>query len=328
MRTLRQTIVTLAAALTVPFSAAEAGDQRMALRLSAADAGGVLSVTAVNGDVRTKNDPLSLSLALDGRVADDASGYRVIASELYLKQSGRAAGVTKVALDGTPQRALTQSGTFAFDIDSSGPLAKDAAALCASAGGRALPAGTAARFTMTVPVVWRVTTGRFNFRSFASRGVTPAEEVLANPDYYAEQAVEETEAAAIVDVTCDAIAMAAGPDLKPKAAPAAATATAKPDKAKAAQVAKGAGASAAAKTNTPEVQRLVAEVASVDEAGASKPVTLEAAAEPVCDGGMVRETGSGVEGASGFVCLCPGHTVRRETSPGAFACTRRLARGR
>jgi hypothetical protein len=39
--------------------------------------------------------------------------------------------------------------------------------------------------------------------------------------------------------------------------------------------------------------------------------------KPQCDGGMVRQIGSG---DSGYLCLCPGNTRRVETGANAFAC--------
>lgn len=320
--------VTLTAALVgyVSLSAAVlAGEQRMALQLVPGEAGGVLAVTAMNGQARIADETLSLNLALSGGVTPDAAGYRVIASELYLKQAGRAAGATLVPLDGTPARTVAHSGSFAFAVDPLGPLGQDAVALCAGAGGRALPDGTAARFTMTVPVVWRVTTGRFNFRAFASDGVTPTEAVLANADYYAEQVAEEAETAAAVEVRCEprALAAIAGAKAKPE--------TTKPTAAKttdASAAAKSASVTTETAPAVPAAQKLVADATPAPASVAAAPVTTAEPAMPVCQGGMVRETAGGLVGESAYVCLCPGHTVRKETSPGAFACARRLARGR
>lgn len=325
-------ILSVMAAICAASPGASAGD-RLSLTITPAAEKGTLTVVDGGATARVAEDQVTLTLDIDGRISDDATGFRLIGSELYLKQAGSAAGVTTAFDGGTAGRSITRSDTFNFRIDQLGPVAQNAIALCASAGVRHLPDGAEARLAMTVPVVWRVTTGRFNFRSFAFDGVKPSEDALANPDFYTDQASEEIEAAVLVDVRCEGNVIAAVQPATSKTSTAAGT-QAKPVPAKAAVAANPKTGTSKPTPNARPANSAPAPSSGailVDNDAVAPAADLSAgpaaSQRPVCEGGMVRET-LGTNGTTDYHCLCPGHTRRTETGPGAFSCERRIARGK
>lgn len=252
---------------------------------------------------------LHIPLKLDATLGEGGSGRKILGSELFLKQSGVTAGAPATdARDGTVPRAqLALERAFAFAVDPVGPVAQNAIALCNSQG-------AAARVSMSLPVLWRVTTGRFNFKWVNYDQVGPSDEIVSNPEFYADRETHEIDIAASVPVRCDgdaapvASASAVTPTLERTAAVHAVTPT---KKAVDVSVQPVSNATPVSLTST-----------EIDELPA-KPVTVEASqSRTVCDGGMVRSNGAGASG----VCLCPGNTRRVETSTNAYACERKVGR--
>ena len=262
---------------------------------------------------RVTGDQVSLALILSAAMAADSVGRKIITSELFLKQDSTGSGARATqAFDGaTPTRSLILSRTFAFAVDAGSPVAKDAVALCNGRG--AASRESEQTLAMTVPVLWRVTTGRFNFKWTNYDRVAPTDEIQNNPDFYADRETTEVATNASVQVRC---------------APLTANVAARPVPAAARQVAEKKVEPAPV-----HVQKLTAEPipARVPETATAKPeasvpvaaASLASASKPVCLGGMIREVG----GASqSYLCLCPGNTERVAQGDNAFSCERRAAR--
>ncbi len=300
-----------AAALALSTPAAANGKVALAFSVGTATDGTAAAKIYVSGTGgrydRIGTQPLLLSLRLSADTAADSAGHKIVGSEVFLKQAGSGDGVGLVkAFDGSvPVPSLDLNGDFDFPLEANGTIAQNAIALC---NGRptADQAGTAAR-TLSMPVVWRVTTGRFTFNWRNYDRVAPTEEIQNNPDFYANRETAEAEATAEVAVVCEPLGSAVAH---------------KPAPAKAAAV--------EPKLEAAPAQRLVAEpvvtkaaepqAAAAVVSPAVKTVSLDKAVKPVCDGGMVRETGSNLEK---FLCLCPGNTQRVLTGANAFRCARK-----
>ena len=254
---------------------------------------------------------LHIPLKLNVTLGDGGSGRKILGSELFLKQSGAASTAATDARDGTMPRAhLALDKTFSFTVDPVGPLAQDAIALCNSQG-------AAARVSMSLPVVWRVTTGRFNFKWVNYDQVGPSDEIVSNPEFYAGRETQEIAIAANVPVNCQV-------DGKIAAAP---TANVKPVSTTAVSpaVQTAVPAKKAVEVSPQQVSNLqpVALNASDAEEIAAKPLSVAATeTRMVCEGGMVRSSGA----AASEICLCPGNTRRIETGSNAFACERKVGR--
>ena len=249
---------------------------------------------------------LRIPLQLDAGLGEGGSGRKIIGSELFLKQSGAVAGAPATdARDGTvPRSQLTLERTFSFEVDPLGPLAQNAIALC---NGNS----TASTARMSLPIVWRVTTGHFNFKWVNYDHVGPSDEIVSNPEFYADREMHEIDIAASVLVRCDGEAAVAATSAVPVK-----TATA----ALAAVPAK----MAVEVSPQPVSNAMPVALKSTDaEEIAAKPLSVATSqARMVCDGGMVRQNGS----AATDVCLCPGNTRRIETGSNAFACERKVGR--
>jgi hypothetical protein len=306
----------LAAALTcvamlLPLPAAANG--KAALNFSVGPAmdnpdGAKISVTGTEGRYdRIGTAPLSLSLRLSADTAAGSAGHKIVGSDVFLKQTGSGDGAGSVkAFDGSaPVSRIDLSGDFDFALVAKSEIAQNAIALC---NGR--PSGDrlgTASHTLSVPVVWRVTTGRFTFKWTNYDRVAPTQEIQNNPDFYGERETLEAEASAEVAVVCEPLGRAIAQKRE----------VAKP-------------VTVEPKIETAPVQRLVAEsivtkTAEPHAAGAVvtppvKTVSLGPAVKPACDGGMVRETGSSLEA---YLCLCPGNTERIMTGTNAFRCERK-----
>ncbi len=273
--------------LTCPAFAADEGDLSMTLD---AQASGRLSVAATAGRYdHLATTTLEISAQLGAQIG--AGSRKIIASELLLRQMTDAAteASTKIADGAGPTKAVNINDTFRLPIAPDGAVARDAIAAC----------GSGKTASITVPLIWRVTTGRFNFRWTDYDHVAPTEEFAANPDFYAERETVQREVALSFAVDCAPLAelnVATVPVPKPAVKP-----TAKP----------------AAATR-------VAETASVRkvEFVPAEPAPSAPQQAPVCQGGMVREFGSG----DGYLCLCPGNTTRIASGDNAFSCERRARR--
>ena len=249
---------------------------------------------------------LHIPLKLDARLGEDGHGRKIIGSEVFLKQSGALAGSPATdAREGTVPRAqLSLDKAFAFAVDPVGPLAQDAIALCNVNG-------SATSVIMSLPVAWRVTTGRFNFKWVNYDQAGPPDEIVSNPEFYADRETEEIDIAASVPVRCDG------------AAAVAATSTATVKTAPAVQAA--VPVKKVVEVSPQRVSQLqpVALEESDAEGIAAKPLSVATSeTRMVCDGGMVRQNGSAASG----VCLCPGNTRRIETGSNAYACERKVGR--
>ncbi len=272
--------------LTVP-AAADENDVSMTLE---AQTSGTLSVVATAGRYdRLATATLDVSAQLDARIA--SGSRKILASELLLRQhtDARAEIATKIADGAAPQRAIEKTQTVQLALAQDGTIARDAIAAC-NAGNTA---------TVTVPLIWRVTTGRFNFRWTDYDHVAPTQEFAANPDFYNEREVVQREVTLSVPVDCAPLPASGVANVtvpKPAAKPA-------PMSERAIRVAETA--------SVRKVEFVPAESARSAPAQA-----------PVCQGGMVREFGTG----EGYLCLCPGNTTRIASGDNAFSCERRARR--
>lgn len=310
MKTAMLSIATAAAALVmtaftsfaVAGIAENTGNSRLTLKL--ADGGGRLAtrpeikVIGSNGKydhIETSDFRATLALAASP-VGDDT--YKIVRSRLFLKADGQGTandGVDTLS-EALPSAALKADGNYNLPIMVNGPVAQNAIAIC-----NAVPAGerignAAVRRTMSLAVMWHVTTGRFAFKWTNYDRVAPSDEILRNADFYAEQITQDAEALVNADVVCAPLANAAVA-AKPSAKPAA--------------------IQRVALTSTPIAQPEAR--ASADAQNAS----LVDLGKPRCDGGMVRQISTS---ADTYLCLCPGNTMRVEAGDNAFACERRTRR--
>ncbi len=249
---------------------------------------------------------LHIPLKLDARLGEDGHGRKIIGSEVFLKQSGVSAGGPATdARNGTVPRAqIALDRSFGFEVDPLGPLAQDAIALCNGNG-------SATSAIMSLPVAWRVTTGRFNFKWVNYDQVGPSDEIVSNPEFYADRETQEIDIAARVPVRCDGAASVAASSPAPvKSAPAVQAAV---------PVKKAVDVSPQRVSNAMPVALNATDAEEI----VAKPLSVAASqARMTCDGGMVRSNGTG----STEVCLCPGNTRRIETGSNAFVCERKVGR--
>ena len=247
---------------------------------------------------------LTLPLTLRAEISGDGSGQRIIGARLLIKDEAQEAlsGGANVPVGAT---SWIVSETFTFDARAQGPLAQNAKVACAASvppGG-----GKARQASMLLPVVWRVTAGRFGFARLAAGGLQPDADMMADARFYGDQHDVEAETAIAVTIDCPP----GGEDVV-------AASSAKPapqSTAKTAPAGKGKVKSAA------PVVKVAAEPADDIREGAM-PAAISGF---TCEGGIVRET---LAGPGHEVCLCPGHTSRRQTGERAFACEKRFARKR
>ena len=242
---------------------------------------------------------LRLPLRLSALPAAGGESRKILASQLSLKQqssSGLDAGAGNALGATVPVRAIALSETFEFTAEPQGSIAQNAIALCNGLSATDREKADARRMTMPVPLVWRLTTGRLNFNWRNYDRVAPSDEILNNRDFYTEQETVETELAAHVVVSCQPLGAAVTKVTVEKPA-------------------------ATQKTNVVPEPAVPADVKSPAPEPV-KTVTIATAQPPVCHGGMIRETGSSIDG---YLCLCPGNTVRVETGAQAFACERKTA---
>lgn len=309
MKTTMLSIAAAAAALAMPAftSVAVAGiaentsNSRLTLKL--ANGGGrsatrpEIKVTGSNGkydQIETSFLRATVALAASP-VGDDT--YKIVRSRLFLKADGLGTandGLDTLS-DALPSASLKADGSYDLPIAINGSVAQNAIAIC-----NAVPAGqrnsnAAVRRTMSLAIMWHVTTGRFAFKWTNYDRVAPSDEILRNADFYAEQVTQDAETLVNADVACAPladVAVAAKPSAKP-------------------------GVQRVALTSTPIAQPEVR--ASADAQNAS----LADAGKPRCDGGMVRQISTS---ADTYLCLCPGNTTRVEAGNNAFACERRTRR--
>lgn len=266
------------------------------LALTIGPGGEAARMTAQNGRYR-----LTLPLTLRAETSAEGEGHRITGARLVVKDEGQEAQAADARVP-VGANAWSVADKFIFDAADHGPLAQNARAACAAAP----VASGLRRASMLVPVVWHVASGRFGYVRLAAGGLQPDADMLADAGFYGDQQEEQVEAAIAVTIDCPADAIDRVAEVKPAPAQKAVPPAAK-TKAKAASAEK---AKPAAPAELPE-QRAETVVAS--------------ASGFTCEGGMVRET---LAGPGHEVCLCPGHTSRRQTADRSFACEKRFARKR
>ncbi len=278
---------------------AMAQEPRTALMLSGE---AVSPLTIDESGVSGAAPPVQLKLDFKAAVESDASAYRLIASRVFFKAQGPDGGVDTDAVAAGSRNAVA-ARDVALAVDPLGPVAQSAKTACAAGKGST---GGTRNVTMLVPVVWRVTTGEFAFARLAAGGLRAQEDMLADAAYYSDTKFEDAEAAVAVTVSCKAANVAVAPE---------------PAKGKSAKV----EAKTEPKTETGPGAR---KQADAGETSGTKLVTADAgdgAAAFRCDGGIVRET---LAGPGNEVCLCPGHTARRQVGDRSYTCEKRYARNR
>lgn len=292
-------VAAIAVAMLTSGTCAAAAGQRAVLSLSGSQAASSLTVKGTGQGSRLEQGELRVSLNLKAELQPDASQYRIVGSSVFLKAEGAAAEEAQTSTQlGLGTRVVSGEEDAILSVDPLGPLAQSAKAACS-----AQKAGSSRtrETSMLVPVVWRVTTGRFDFAALAAAGLQPAEAMLSDVAYYTDRATDEAEASVNVTVICKDMEVAALPrEEQPKPKASAPPAKDKP------QRSEEASEIPAAERMPPASPRDQAQTANAFK----------------CDGGIVRET---LAGAGYEVCLCPGNTARRQTGERAYACEKRYA---
>lgn len=244
---------------------------------------------------RIETSSLRAALDLSAEPAD-AGVYKIVRSRLALTTDAALAEPDAIDTlpDAAPSASQAAHGVYNLPVSLDGTVAQRAIALC-----NAIPAAernnSTIRRAMTVTVAWHVTTGSFAFKWTNYDRVAPSDDILRNPDFYADQRTQSADVRVDVDVACTPMSGAAIAS-KPTA---------------------GNPVRRVALTSTPIAQPVAptpVENQKVSQADAGK---LR------CDGGMVRQISTA---ADSFLCLCPGNTSRVETGDNAFACERRTRR--
>ena len=255
---------------------------------------------------RLETAALAADLALFAELAEDSSDFRVMTSSLFLKSEGNgstnAAGARPVdGLDGaTPASRIDDRRAIRFDVSPSGPVAQTAIAACN--GLAASERNQTRTLNLNFAIVWRVTTGRFNFKWTNYDRVAPSSDIVNNRDFYSELSEQDAETVIETTVACQPL----------NGAPHVASSMlqhAKPE---------------AVKDTVKRVTFTPIEPA-VDMPKLTAPASIKTASasdqtKPVCDGGMVRDVATG---SQPYLCLCPGNTERIATGDNAFACEKR-----
>ena len=256
----------------------------------------VVDTTAGRFD-RMADAALRMTLNLSAVPLPGNKSFKILASELYLKQAGAASGTVKAQGGGSklPAGALRIAETFQFPLERAGAIEQNAVALCGAAGRtRTEPS------VMTVPVVWRVRTGRFNFKWTDYDRVALTDDIVANEAFYSDLEVTEIEIPVGVTVACDTGKLAT----------------------------KDADDNTLRSSYKPVSEavhvgeRETATLAPIPVVATNVP-QKSAILPPVCEGGMVRAVG---ETSGSFACLCPGNTHRVSKGTDIFACVKHTAR--
>jgi hypothetical protein len=311
MRNVLKNLTLMAITLVGSVTAASAGGSALVqmsigrIAVNGSDQPGEIPVEGAAGRYdRVETVSLPLPFALAAELSPEAGNLKLVGSEVFLKAEGTgkdAHGVSALP-GGTPAKTIRMRQGFTFELQARGPVAQNAIALC-----NGLPAAERAgvrKLAMSVAVVWRVTTGRFNFKWTNYDHVAPSDDIQNNRDFYGDQDSIEAEAIVDVPVLCQPLAGAA----------VATKSTAAPFK-QALLVPAASQAAPAPALKVVDDKPIV--VTPVATASIADPIAD--GGRPQCDGGMVRQVGAG---DSGYLCLCPGNTKRVETGDNAFACER------
>lgn len=284
-------------------------------------------------------------LALSAAVAADETAVRIVASTIELKDAQKSPAPVAASLeDGRAVATLSAEQSFIFSVEPGSALALAAASACSSKPVD-VPAGQSSEATMTASAVWRVTTGRFNFRWMDYDRVAVARD---RAEFYADRETVTRNADVVVTLDCrndepkspeiaQPIAQPAVPRTQTKAdakKEAKAEVKAEPPKSKnkpepskieAAEPGGSSKTTPAAVAPKPADAALAATAAGLTAEPPAADVGTEAstpapAQKPACAGGMIRETRAD---AGSYICLCPGNTQRVSSGPNAYACQKR-----
>lgn len=226
----------------------------------------------------------------------DAGSFKIVRSRLALTTDAAATepdGVDTLS-DAVPSASQAAHSVYNLPVSLDGPVAQRAIALC-NAVPVAERTNSTVRRAMLVTIAWQVTTGRFAFKWTNYDRVAPSDDILRNPDFYADQLTQTAELRVDVDVACTPMPAAAIASKPTAASP----------------------VRRVALTSTP-----IAQPAAPTPVQEQK-VSQADAGKPRCDGGLVRQISTA---ADSFLCLCPGNTSRVETGDNAFVCERRTRR--
>ena len=291
-------IVAAATVLTIGAMTAAGAAERMTLTMSPSEATAVtpFDITGEGGHYnRVEAANFDIGLSLNAEIMASETNVKIIRSELFLKSDGvPTAEGTTLAFEGTtPVRALAMNKSFKLKFQEQGPFAQSAIAACNAVSAKERAHKTPTSVTINVPVLWRVTTGKFNFKWTDYDHVAPSDAIVNNPDFYAERETQEAEV--LVTATAACAPLGSIPAIASKQAPIKA---AWKSEAKSAMV------------TVPLVQP-----------AAVKTAALQQPAKTTCTGGMLREIAN-----EASMCLCPGNTRRIEQRPDAFSCVRKSGR--
>lgn len=294
-------IVAATFAIMTDASAGAGGSDRLQLAIQAS-ANASSSELVVDGAAgrydRLTATRLTLPLTLNADFAGDVTGFKILKSEVFLKADGSGPDALRVdtLANAQPVRAISGEQTLTLVAAANGPVAQSAIAACNGVAVSDRPAG-AHKVTLALAVLWRVTTGRSNFKWTNYDRVAPSDDILNNRDFYADQETADAETTVTATVVCQPMASAV----------VAANAPAKAVK-------------TVALTSTPIEPRISAQPVSTASVTTA---ALKDTAKPQCDGGMVRQVSNA---DADFVCLCPGNTERVAKGENAFACEKRSRR--
>lgn len=274
---------------------AESTAKRLTVSMAARDSARPdIVVTGRDGKYdRIETSSLRASLDLSAQPTEASSAYKIVRSRLIVKADGMAAneGVDTLSR-ALPSPSFEANAAYDLPIAANRSTAQHAIALCNAVPSVDRSRSAPVRRAMPVAVAWHVTTGSFSFKWTNYDRVAPSDDILRNPDFYADQVTQSAETLIDADVVC-----------QPLQAPAVA---AKP--------AAGNPVRHVALTPVEEPKTPVAVEQKVSQADTGK---------PRCDGGMVRQVSTA---ADNYLCLCPGNTVRIDLGANAFACERRTRR--
>lgn len=307
---MRKSALTIAAALTVASAIASSAYAAMAGNTAANRLTLTLAKSATPDAARSelmvagrdgkydRIEPTAVRATVDlSAQSTDAGAFKIVGSRLSLTTGNSTSepdGIDTMS-KAVPSASYAARSVHNLPVPLDGSVALSAIALCNALPAAERTTGAAVRRTMPVTIDWRVTTGTFAFKWTNYDRVAPSDDILRNPDFYADQETQSAETTIDVDVVCAPL---------PSSAIAAKPAAENP------------------------VRRVALTSAPIAQPEAQKPIQEHDVSQadfgkPRCDGGMVRQISTA---ADGYLCLCPGNTVRVDTGDNAFACERRTRR--